>query len=303
MSARHWSFTINNPTAQDRAELVMLADHVVYAVYQEERGENETLHFQGACGFPGQRRLTGVTKLLTRAHWTISRNVRAAVDYAQKEDTRVSPPTIVGVLPEATQGKRNDLVEVFERARAGEALATLAIEHPAAFIKHARGIQYALTLATEARTEAPRIYVFYGPSGTGKTLAAMTKFNAPYKTLAFARGATAWFDGYEPVVHKTVVIDDYYGQLQWSLFLQMCDRYPHRVETKGGTVQFKPDTIIFTSNTHPYLWYKKMDHAPLKRRLAEYGGLLYFPKLGEVLLETDVDGNGVGKFPDELKTQ
>jgi len=40
--------------------------------------------------------------------------------------------------------------------------------------------------------------------------------------------------------------------------MQMMDRYPHLVHVKGSAVQFKPEWLIFTSNTPPTEWYPKM---------------------------------------------
>lgn len=75
-----------------------------------------------------------------------------------------------------------------------------------------------------------------------------------------------WWDGYSG--QHTVIIDEFYGQLRWSFVLQLLDRYPLRVETKGGCVPFVSRRIIITSNREPSQWYKSsIDPAPLLRRL------------------------------------
>lgn len=68
----------------------------------------------------------------------------------------------------------------------------------------------------------------------------------------------AWFDGYDPNYHQTVLFDDFYGGLKWTELMQIMDRYGHQVHTKGGFVNFKPRFIIFTSNKEPAQWYPKV---------------------------------------------
>lgn len=300
--ARHWSFTLNHPTAQDDAYLLLLQEEVEYLVYQLECGENGTPHYQGCMGFKAQRRFAGVKKLIPRSHLSVTRNVSAALEYCQKLDTRIGDaPVIYGTLPHATQGRRSDLEETFDDISGGMSIAQAAQEHASTFARYGRGILHTIHLQSEPRSAPTRVFVFHGPSGSGKTRTALERFETPYKTLAFARKGTAWFDGYEPEYHQTVVVDDFYGQLAWSQLLQMCDRYAHRVETKGGMVNFKPKTIIFTSNSPIHDWYKKMNLQPFIRRLREFGGYLYFPAVDEQpLLELDADGQAIGQIPAEL---
>lgn len=65
-----------------------------------------------------------------------------------------------------------------------------------------------------------------------------------------------------------MIIDDFYGWIKYSTLLRLLDRYPMRVEYKGGQANFLAKTIIFTSNRHPSEWYK-MDNSALMRRITE----------------------------------
>ena len=275
-------------------------------IYQLEQGEGEqTEHYQGTVVFEKVKRFGWVHKRLSRAHLEMTKNLKKSIEYCQKEGEggRVAGTEVhvYGELPSSSgQGRRTDLDAVHTDLKSGSSLKEVARNHFAAFAKYGRGIQFAWALQSEPRTEPTRVFVFIGASGTGKTRAAFERFATPYKTLAFGKSSNSWFDGYEPEYHETVLIDDFYGGLRWTELLQLCDRYEFPVQTKGGTVQFKPKTIIFTSNSDPRSWYKKMDMAPFYRRLKEFGGLIRFFENNERFLELDTDGEAIGAFPIEF---
>lgn len=303
--ARNWCFTINNPTPRDDAELVMLQSDCAYMIYQLEQGEGEeTQHYQGTVVFAKVKRFSWLHKRLSRAHLEMTKNLTKSIAYCQKEGEggRVAGTEVhvYGELPKNSgQGRRTDLDAVHAALKAGASFEETARNHFSTFAKYGRNIHYAWALQSEPRTEPSRVFVFIGATGTGKTRAAIERFAHPYKTLAFEKSGTAWFDGYEPEFHETVIIDDFYGGIRWSLLLQLCDRYTHRVQTKGGVVQFKPKTIIFTTNSPIQSWYKNMDISAFIRRLREFGGYIHFFANNERLLETDEQG-AIGTFPIEF---
>lgn len=116
-----------------------------------------------------------------------------------------------------------------------------------------------------------QVVVLYGESGTGKswTADAMAPdaFRLPPQQ---SHSGTGWWDGYDG--ESDIIIDEFYGQLRWSFMLQLLDRYPLRVESKGGSVNFVGRRLIFTSNKAPWDWYdreKVVDQTPLKRRVSK----------------------------------
>ena len=119
------------------------------------------------------------------------------------------------------------------------------------------------------RSEKPSVIILWGPTGTGKTRAAVGK--DPSKTFIVSRpdsGRPLWWDGYQG--QPRVVIDDFYGWIPWSYLLQLLDRYPFMVEIKGGKVNFNSPEIYITSNTDHHSWYKNIpnnDVTPLTRRI------------------------------------
>lgn len=79
-----------------------------------------------------------------------------------------------------------------------------------------------------------------------------------------------WWDGYrgEPVV----IIDEYSGQWNIDYLLLVLDRYPMKVEVKGGTTNLAARSILMTSNVPPAEWYLNASlekKAALARRISQ----------------------------------
>lgn len=72
-------------------------------------------------------------------------------------------------------------------------------------------------------------------------------------------GGTTWFDGYDPLIHTSILIDDFTPSVMpWKLLMNLCDRYPMSVQVKGGTVAFLAKRIFITSNFAPEDLYEKI---------------------------------------------
>lgn len=263
---RYWSFTLNNPAQWDSACIIAMRDEVNWYVYQLEQGEEQTPHWQGSCCFKRSKRLTGVKRMLDRAHWEPTRNVQASIKYCQKEEGRLEDPVIFGTLPLQTQGKRTDLEALVADIKAGASEAELLAKHTGTMMRYARNVQLLRTSLVPDRDFKPNVMVFIGAPGSGKTRAATSCFGVYYIALGVENGKL-WMDGYDPMVHNTVIFDDFYGGVKWTELLQVCDRYPHRCHVKGSTVKLLARTIIFTSNKEPILWYPNQDFAALDRRI------------------------------------
>jgi len=83
--SRHWCFTLNNYTPD---EVNILTSLECKYVFQEETGEKGTPHLQGYINFPNAKTLGGVRKILPRAHWEITKNIQASIQYCSKEESR-----------------------------------------------------------------------------------------------------------------------------------------------------------------------------------------------------------------------
>ena len=256
----NWVFTLNNPQPEENPAHW---PSTKYLVWQLEKGEEGTPHFQGYVIFHSNKTLVGVKKINPRAHWELRRGTHEeARAYCVKEETRLEGPFEKGIPP-ITRGKRTDLLLVkqlldegateSEICRNEECLGTVA--------RYPKLIGMYRMATQKHRDFKTQVLVLYGPPKKGKS----AFWNICYPD-AYIKPHGVWWDGYDN--QETVVIDDFYGWLPYSFMLQLLDRYPLLVEVKGGMRTFNSKRIIITSNKGPNLWYGlDCSYPPLERRL------------------------------------
>ena len=253
-------FTLNNPQPEENPRLWPAE----YCIWQLERGEEGTPHYQGYIIFKTNKTPHAVKLINPRAHWELRVGTHeGARNYCSKEDTRVDGPWTFGEEPK--QGKRTDLLLLKERLDSGVPVKELWAD-PDTFpvlSKYDRvPALYRLATIPQRRFKT-HVLVLHGPPGLGKSY-----FPATVYPDAYYKNNTQWWDGYEH--QKVVVFDDFTsGWFKFTFLLQVLDRYPLNVQVKGGTVPFNSKLIIITSNRSPDLWYKaeKYDYRALERRL------------------------------------
>lgn len=278
--ARYWCFTLNNPT-QD----VELGAGILYITWQLERGEGGTFHFQGyfeLARSASQKEAKEILRLGKRVHIEPSRS-EAAIAYTHKEDTRVEGPWELGRKPKPVKrGERTDLTAIGERIKTGEDLTSIAKSHPGEFIKFHRGL-FALEqqlIAKRDPAEPCSISVYIGSSGSGKSRSVSERF--PNGTVYSKDGSNKWWCQYRG--EKIIWIDEWTGsnEIPPSQFLQICDRYPLRVETKGGSVQLSATKVVLTTTLHWTQWYEGtrwreqwlLKVIDFQRRMNDYGEII-----------------------------
>ena len=131
-------------------------------------------------------------------------------------------------------------------------------------IRYARGISTLESWMRPPHTRAVRVHVFWGASGTGKTHTVMMRH--PNCFVMMPPSPRAWFDGY--LEQDVVLFDDF--RTDWfsqSFLLKLLDKWPMRVEIKGGTVAWTPTDIYITTDADPETWFDGTMHAQLMRRI------------------------------------
>lgn len=268
MASRNWVFTDNNPTDKNPS----WPEAVKYASWQLERGQDGTPHLQGYIELRGSRKLAFVKTILPRAHWEQRRGTQAqAREYTRKEDTRIEGPWEYGTYTPVVPSGKADYMALKEAVDNGISDETLWSEHFTAMSRAYRWINEYRLITSPNRDWITNVYLVIGPPGAGKT--SFCKRNAPNAYWKQRTGGdNHWWDGY--MGQSDVVIDEFYGWIQFDTLLRLIDRYPYMVEIKGGFRKFIAKRLFITSNTEPDTWYPNVPEerwAALRRRFTEFG--------------------------------
>lgn len=252
--SRNFCFTINNPLMSGPELLAIIKgfSNFRYCVFQLETGESGTRHYQGFLQFTSPKRWDTVVKYLPKwALFICNGSPQQNVDYCTKTDTRIDGPWTAGEF--ITTGKRTDLMALAKKIENGESLSDIAKNDPTNFMKYASGIyKYARVVQQPPIRAELRVVLFIGPTNVGKTHQAYCNYPG-----AFIKDSSKWWEGYHG--QKDVILDEFAGSLsQQSLdwTLRLLDKWPLRVENKGGSEPFMATNIIITTNVHPWNWYK-----------------------------------------------
>lgn len=266
-------FTWNNYPANWREQLEGLGAR--YWCCQPERGVSTgTRHLQGVVCW---NNASTVAAAGSRIHgWSIAAmrgTFEQAFAYCSKEETRDTTASFgfdeSGVRPvcAGTAGGRRTLESLVQAAKDGATRVEILELFPDESIRYARGIDRAIACFSKERNFKSTVHWYYGPTGTGKSRAAHAEnANAYWKDPC-----SKWYDGYEPTEHKCMIIDDYRCDFcTFGALLRLFDRYPYRVEFKGGYMPLLFEKIVVTAPKHPRdMWATRTeeDIAQLMRRI------------------------------------
>lgn len=260
--ARSFLLTINNPREDDKKNLEECGSD--YLIFQLEKGEQGTEHYQAFLYFKNARSFASIKKKFPRAHIERARNAKASIKYCSKEDTRVEGPWEFGDKP--SQGQRHDLEEIQELIQKKTPMKEIADEYFGTWLRNYRAFDRYNSMYEERRDpkgEECIVHYLWGDAGCGKTHTA-------YEMLEgkdyYEWNCSKWWDGY--CGQKYVLIDDYRVQY-WDpgYILKVLHKFPHRVEYKGGACQLLAKFFIITSNIRPEENCMEKDITPWMRRL------------------------------------
>lgn len=227
-------------------------NEMVYLVYQGERcPDTKRFHWQGYVEFKGSKRFKGVQESLGLPGAHLEKARGSGEDnrtYCTKEDSQVEGPYEYGTMGPG-QGARMDLKQMCELIKSGVNDACIAQVCPSALLKFPRGVATLRAAIVTPRAWKTHVTIAWGPTGTGKSKTGHEMYPA-----AYWKNEGKWWDGY--IGQEDVIIDDFRDDW-WSLsfMLQLLDRYPLRVETKGGSVEFRARNIYISTNDDPTTWY------------------------------------------------
>jgi len=283
--SRNWVFTLNANEAlmDDFAWLQeqipcplgswMDSGKIDYMVCQVEQVSH--LHIQGYCQFNTPMGLVACKKINAEAHWEPRKGTHAqAKEYCMKLESRKNGPWELG-HERNEAGKRNDLKAIWDQVQAKKTNLEIIEEVGAQAAKYSKQIDWLRFQKQEKESDRQlqgvRVVVLYGPTGLGKTYAAvniMSKQEDYYiAECPSHKDSKLWFDGYSG--QSTLILDDFAGDYcQFRYLLRLLDKYKLKVEIKGGHQWACWTNVIITSNIHPSGWYTQgIDVSPLRRRI------------------------------------
>lgn len=279
----YWCFTINNPEEHNHTtdELLTKFNDFIkqkrlrYAVFQREKGHDNTEHFQGYIQMIKKTRLTWMKDNISQsAHWeNCNGNADQNEEYCTKEETRIAGPWRAGKAENRSRGKRTDWEEAYKII---EKHAAPTQEFYEEMRRTAPNILFnnlpnCLRLQAQIHPAENRgkveIITIIGNTGTGKsTIADCNNLIAgTSRTRAFKpriEKDRIWWCGYEG--QDDVWFDDIReGCFTVNTFLNWMDTEGRAITlpTKGGSVQAKYTRIWITSNEHPAHWFNNMTKA------------------------------------------
>lgn len=213
------------------------------------------LHFQTT--FRGAKRHNGLKKLLPRANIGFTRNLKAAIDYCKKKSEFVE-------IGKPEQGRRTDLREACALVIQEDGLQLLADEMPEMFARYGRGLKDLRMFQNRQKGYVHiEVDVSIGEPDSGKSRLAWDTDPDLYE-VPDAEGlmGIVWFDGYDG--HRTILFDEFCGQIPYRKMCRLLDGYPMKLQTKGGFCNKRWTRVFITSNVPFEDWYPGQADAKYK---------------------------------------
>lgn len=279
MTSRKWICVINNWTPE--TDLAFLdALECKYKIYAKETGEQGTPHLQCFIIFKNACRLASLKKLNPRAHWEPCKGQdEANINYCKKGGLYIESDT-------RTQGFRTDLAAI------AASIKTIGLnktreDMPEAYLRYKSGMEALAIHYVKKRDFKPTVTWLYGTSGTGKTRQVVEA----EKDLWISGRDLKFWDGYEN--QQAVLIDDFRKDFcTFHELLRILDRYPYRVNVKGGSRELNSLRIYITSCHHPSQVYEtREDLKQLQRRIDTIKHVIGDPVATTVPVAQVVEGN------------
>ncbi len=258
-NVRHWCFT----SFLEVLPVVFDKDVVRYCLYQREISpETKRKHYQGYIEFFDCRTKGQVKKVLGECHLEARKGSRTeARNYCRKKKSAI-PNTLFefGTWREDVTRKR----KLSDLLKTNITLDDLIENTPHFYVMYHRGLEklYAFRKAKQAKKfRNVVVEVLIGPTGSGKTRRAAGEADHFFVPCS----DRLWFDGYRG--ERTLILDDFYGNIKYSLLLRILDGYELQLPIKGGFIWAGWTKVIITSNAEPGDWYKKGFTPALARRI------------------------------------
>lgn len=234
---------------------------------KEKAPTTGTPHIHFYIYFKNKKTFDALKKKYPKVNIKVSdaKRAQAALDYCKKEDEQFFE---FGTIP--MQGSRQDLKDIKDDIESGETMRDMIPGFNN--YQHIRVAETMMKYYEPVRKWKPNVLWYYGETGTGKSKTAWELFPDAYEKKSDSK----WWDGYD--AHPDVIIDDFRpSHIDFVELLKILDRYPCKVEVKGGFRQFLAKNIVITAPECPRQMYycQQEDVQQLLRRIDK---IIFFPK-------------------------
>lgn len=248
--SKSWCFTWNNYTEEDIVYLKSWEHDVSKMIVAKEVGESGTPHLQCAVTWNSAKRWSGVKKLIPQCHFEKIRNPMGAFLYCDK-----GGEVVISINMDKKRGQRTDWDDLKEMIKMKKPRCEIAEAHPHLYATCHKGIEALASALFDKRPfnymmeEKPKEVIWvWGAPGVGKS--RWVRNNYPREDTWRSGRKLQWFNGY--IGQKIAWIDEFRAsKCDFSYLLELTDAYQIEVETKGGMVDWTPETIVFTSCKPP----------------------------------------------------
>lgn len=263
MPKKNWVFTINNYAEGDAPKDGVTEALFSYLVIGKEVGENGTPHLQCFVICKEPMKMAQMKGIFPRGHFEPAKKSeqtcaayckKGEQSHAEWEEYNVKGPNYgknadyveYGILPEyrakggkATQRKWDEIREFAKRN-------DLDAIDPDVFVKHYHSLKVIAKDYQKRPDDLEGVcgLWFYGPPNTGKSHKAREEAGTSW----YDKPCNKWWDGYQG--EKIVIIDDFdrNHKVLGHHLKRWTDRYSFPAESKGSTIQVRPEKVIVTSN-------------------------------------------------------
>ncbi len=287
--ARHYAFTVwpkhllQHDTLEEWFEFASAhTAGITYLIMQHEHGAKEGgHHIQGFVTAATKKRpvtLGNQFQVKPEAFQLMQKKSTPQKNRAYcTDDTKRLPDTEFfeyGTVPGEKPNKLEDMCDLVLKQGLKRAIES----DPATFVRHCNGLT-SYDLHCKRQKIVGRIdrevtvFVLWGDSGSGKThFARHFDPDSTFPLPDIDKGSRLNIDNYNS--QRTLVIEDYEGEIPYKSLLKLCDIWNAEFHTKGSYDGGNWNWVIITANIHPNSWYDDrkdpwgMDPpGPLERRI------------------------------------